>query len=107
MKVLNPVTDIRLAQGCATRWEDLNNCGPEPRIRRCPECGVRVYRVEGLTPEQTVTLISAHEPVTPNMLYVRTDGCLAVQDRRCFRRRRRRFLPRLSAALTGLFSFVA
>jgi hypothetical protein len=97
MKLLNPITDIGMAQCCQERWQDLKSFGPNHRIRRCPHCGVRVYNVSGLDTKQAMALIAGNEPHPLKKVHIRADGTLVAEDRYCRKRSKRRLLARLCA----------
>ncbi len=107
--ISEPLTDatfhllgiVRAAAACREPWERLLG---DARVRWCPRCQARVYRLEGLNVDEARALLRRSEAGRVcTRFYRREDGAFLVVDRRASSRWARRLrTPAKVLALTLL-----
>lgn len=95
-----------VAKPCSANWNEMTG---DERARHCADCGMNVYNISAMTPNEARGLITSHEGTRLCVrLFKRADGTVITRDcpkgLAAYRRRVTRFATAAFASILGLFS---
>jgi len=103
MKTENSLlSNLRVASPCVARWSDMTG---DDRVRFCGQCQKNVYNLSGMTSDEAVALINAHDGQLCARFYQRSDGRVLTTDCPVGAARIGRRLKRLVMAAAALITF--
>lgn len=68
--------NIILEKPCCVPWSAMRG---DRRVRLCDRCNLNVYNFAGMSPDEILELINAHEGRLCAQFYVRADGVVTLQ----------------------------
>jgi hypothetical protein len=100
----NPLDALQLTFSCPVSWDDMKGTD---QVRFCPQCGLNVYNLSGLTRQAAEALIQECEGRLCVRFYRRPDGAVITRDcRPLLQAARRRLALCLGLAATLLLGLL-